>query len=101
LLTFVAAGGGFAGVETVTGINDFVRGALGSHPHLTEEMLRVVLVHSGNVILPELKERLGTYSERKLTQRSGTDALPEATGERPEQIWLNFTKKGEEAYLEK
>jgi NADH dehydrogenase FAD-containing subunit len=30
-------------------------------------MLRVVLVHSGNVILPELKERLGTYAERKLT----------------------------------
>ena len=67
LLTFVVAGGGFAGVETVTGINDFVRGALRSYPHLTEEMLRVVLVHSGNVILPELKERLGTYAERKLT----------------------------------
>ena len=31
LLTFVVAGGGFAGVETVTGINDFVRGALRSY----------------------------------------------------------------------
>jgi NADH:ubiquinone reductase (H+-translocating) len=31
LLTFVVAGGGFAGVETVAGINDFVRRAIGSY----------------------------------------------------------------------
>ena len=33
LLTFVVAGGGFAGVETVAGINDLVRGALRSYPN--------------------------------------------------------------------
>lgn len=32
LLTFVVAGGGFAGVETVAGINDFLRRALHSYP---------------------------------------------------------------------
>jgi len=69
LLTFVVAGGGFAGVETVAGINDFVRGALRSYPNLTEDMLRVVLIHSGPVILPELDERLGNYAERKLFGR--------------------------------
>ena len=69
LVTFVVAGGGFAGVETVAGINDFVRGALRSYPNLTEEMLRVVLIHSGAVILPELKQQLGAYAERKLRQR--------------------------------
>jgi NADH dehydrogenase len=69
LLTFVVAGGGFAGVETVAGINDFVRGALRSYPNLTEDMLRVVLVHSGSVILPELGERLGSYAHRKLEGR--------------------------------
>lgn len=69
LVTFVVAGGGFAGVETVAGINDFVRSALGSYPNLREDMLRVVLIHSGPVILPELKQRLGTYAERKLTKR--------------------------------
>src|SRR5262245_51675598 len=31
LLTFVVAGGGFAGVETVAGLNDFVRDALPSY----------------------------------------------------------------------
>jgi len=69
LLAFVVAGGGFAGVETVAGINDFVRGALRSYPHLTEEMLRVILVHPGPVILPELNEKLGVYAQRKLAGR--------------------------------
>jgi NADH dehydrogenase len=69
LLTFVVAGGGFAGVETVAGINDFVRGALRSYPHLTEDMVRVVLVHSGPVLLPELGEKLGAYTQQKLKER--------------------------------
>jgi NADH dehydrogenase len=69
LVTFVVAGGGFAGVETVAAINDFVRGALHSYPHLTEDMLRIVLVHSGPVILPELDEKLGSYAQRKLAGR--------------------------------
>ena len=68
-VTFVVAGGGFAGVETVAAINDFVRGALRSYPNLTEGMLRVVLVHSGPAILPELKEQLGIYAEQKLRER--------------------------------
>lgn len=68
-VTFVVAGGGFAGVETVAALNDFVRGALRSYPNLTEEMLRVVLVHSGPAILPELKEQLGVYADQKLRER--------------------------------
>src|SRR5881396_755322 len=54
LLTFIVAGGGFAGVETVAALNDFVRQALPFYPNLCEAMLRVMLVHSGPVILPEL-----------------------------------------------
>jgi NADH:ubiquinone reductase (H+-translocating) len=69
LLTFVVAGGGFAGVETIAGINDFVREAVGFYSNLREDMLRVVLVHPGTVILPELGERLGRYTEKKLAER--------------------------------
>jgi NADH:ubiquinone reductase (H+-translocating) len=69
LVTFVVAGGGFAGVETVGAINDFVRSALRSYPNLSEDMLRVVLVHSGPVILPELNEQLGAYAQRMLNRR--------------------------------
>jgi len=69
LLTFVVAGGGFAGVETVAALNDFVRAALQFYPNLREWMLRVVLVHSGAVILPELGESLGRYAQKVLAQR--------------------------------
>src|SRR6267143_797852 len=68
-LTFVVAGGGFAGVETVAAVNDFVREALPFYPNLCEDMLRLMLVHSGPTILPELGESLGRYTEKVLGRR--------------------------------
>ena len=72
LLTFVVAGGGFAGVETVAALNDFVRDALPFYPNLSEGMLRVVLAHSGPVILPELGESLGRHTQKAL-ERHGVE----------------------------
>jgi NADH:ubiquinone reductase (H+-translocating) len=69
LLCFVVAGGGFSGVETIGALNDFVREVLPSYSHLSEDMLRVVLVHAGPVILPELGEKLGVYAQKKLAER--------------------------------
>lgn len=69
LLTFVVAGGGFAGAETIAGMNDFLREALTFYPHLRPDMLRLVLVHSGPVVLPELGEALGRYAHEKLSAR--------------------------------
>ena len=69
LLNFVVAGGGFAGVETIAGINDFLREAVRFYPHLREDMLRVILVHPGKTILPELGPKLGAYAQRKLVER--------------------------------
>ena len=69
LLTFVTAGGGFAGVETTGAVNDFVRETLKFYPALREESTRVVVVHPGEFILPELGEELGRYAEQKLSER--------------------------------
>ena len=69
LLTFVTAGGGFAGAETTGAINDFVRDALRYYPELNEELIRVVVIHPGKFLLPELGEELGNYAERKLRER--------------------------------
>jgi NADH dehydrogenase len=69
LLTLVVAGGGFAGVETIAGINDFMREATRFYPNLREDMLRIVLVHPGAVILPELGKKLGLYTQKKLSER--------------------------------
>jgi len=68
-LTAVVAGGGFAGVETVGSINDFLREGMEFYPHLQEDMVRVVLVHPGEVILPELGASLGGYAQKKLAKR--------------------------------
>lgn len=69
LLTFVTAGGGFAGAETAGALNDFVRETLPYYPDLSEASIRVVVVHPGNTLLPELGEDLGRYAERKLRER--------------------------------
>ncbi|HME88862.1 MAG TPA: NAD(P)/FAD-dependent oxidoreductase [Chthoniobacterales bacterium] len=69
LLTFVTAGGGFAGVETTGAVNDFVRETVRFYPSLREETIRVVVVHPGKFLLPELGEELGRYAEQKLSER--------------------------------
>jgi NADH:ubiquinone reductase (H+-translocating) len=69
LMTFVVAGGGFAGVETVGAMNDFLRETIEYYPELDPSMLRVVLVHPGTFVLPELGERLGRYAQKKLERR--------------------------------
>jgi NADH dehydrogenase len=69
LLTFVVAGGGFAGVETIAGINDFVREALRFYPRLSVDRIRMVLVHPGPLILPELGPELGAYAQKQLAAR--------------------------------
>ena len=69
LLTFVVAGGGFAGVETIGSIKDFLNDALPYYPNLKSEMIRVVLVHPGDFVLQELGENLGRSASRKLAER--------------------------------
>ena len=69
LLTFVIAGGGFAGVELAGALNDFARGIVADYPHLDPNDIRVVLVHSRDRILPELSEALGRYAQKKMQER--------------------------------
>ncbi len=68
-LTFVIAGGGFAGAETAGAVNDFVRETAKFYPQLADEEIRVVVIHPGDYLLPELGEGLGRYAERKMRER--------------------------------
>jgi NADH:ubiquinone reductase (H+-translocating) len=68
-LTFVIAGGGFAGAETAGAVNDFVRETAKFYPRLGDEEIRVVVIHPGSYLLPELGEELGRYAERKMRER--------------------------------
>lgn len=84
LLTFVVAGGGFSGVEVVAELNDFVRRVARNYPAIDPRELRVILLHSGDRILPEMSEGLARFAEKILTKR-GVDVrlntrLTAATG---------------------
>jgi NADH dehydrogenase len=69
MLTFVVSGGGFAGVETVGAINDLVRESVVQYPLLDPAMVRVVLIHGGGTVLPELGEKLGIFAQQELRKR--------------------------------
>ena len=69
LLTFVIAGGGFAGVELAGALNDFAHGIFPDYRNLVLEELNVTLVHARDRILPELSEALAGYALEKMKQR--------------------------------
>jgi len=69
LLTFVVAGGGFSGVEAVAELNDFVRHGARSFRRINPAEIRVVLLHAGPLILPELSENLGRFAQTRLQRR--------------------------------
>jgi len=90
MLTFLVAGGGFAGVETAAAINDFVREALPFYPHLSREKVRMILVDAGVRLLPELSPHLGRYAAGQLARRGIDVRLGTAvTGVEPGGVHLS------------
>jgi NADH dehydrogenase len=77
MLSFVVAGGGFAGTEMIAELFDLVHGVRHFYPNLRAEDLRFILVHSGARILPELSPDLARYARGKLEAR-GIEFLLEA-----------------------
>lgn len=69
LLTFVIAGGGFAGAELAGALNDYGYGILADYPKLHKEEFSVVLVHSRDRILPDLSESLARYAQERMEAR--------------------------------
>ena len=75
LLTFVIVGGGFAGVETAGELNDFLRDSVKDYYHNIEPKdIRVIIIQSGNRLLPEMSERLAEFAMQKLIQ-SGVEVI--------------------------
>ena len=75
LVTFVIAGGGFAGAELAGGLNDFARGMLAYYPNIPAHEVKIILVHSRERILPELSESLAAYALARMTERGVTFKL--------------------------
>lgn len=81
MLTFVVAGGGFAGAEIVAELFDLVHGVSHFYPGIGPEEPRFVLVHSRDRILPELSAELGAYALERLTARGIEFRLGERVAE--------------------
>lgn len=69
MLTFVVAGGGFSGVEMVGELNDLVREAITYYPSITEDQIRIILLHSQERILPEMAAGTADYALKQLRKR--------------------------------
>ena len=75
LLTFVIVGGGFAGVETAGELNEFLRDVAKDYYHNIEPKdIRVIIIQSGNRLLPEMSEELAEFAMQKLIQ-SGVEVI--------------------------
>jgi NADH dehydrogenase len=75
LVTFVVAGGGFAGAELAGALNDFVRGMLVYYPNIPPEEVQIILIHSRGRILPELSDSLADYALAHMEERGVTFRL--------------------------
>ena len=68
-LTFVFAGGGFAGVEALAELQELTAWALRRHPRLAGVQPRWVLVDPGSRILGQTPEGLARFAQRLLDRR--------------------------------
>ncbi|MDA0174747.1 NAD(P)/FAD-dependent oxidoreductase [Solirubrobacter taibaiensis] len=68
-LTFVFAGAGFAGVETLAELQDLAEGALRHHPRLKDVRPRWIAVDSSSRILGQVPESLARFAARTLARR--------------------------------
>lgn len=90
LLTFVVAGGGFNGVETVGAINDFIRESIKDYyKNIDISEVRVILIDSNEKLLAEVDEELGEFALEKL-KVSGVEFMMKCpvTGATPNSIML-------------
>ena len=69
LTTFIVVGGGFSGVEVAGEISDFVRSSLRYYHKIDGQDCRVILLHGGDRILPELPAGLAEFALTKMQKR--------------------------------
>ena len=90
MLTFVVAGGGFAGTETVAELSDFASTVRHYYAHIRPEQMRFVLVHPGSRIMPEISEDLAGYALKRLRER-GVEVLLKTGVKSAGAGWVELT----------
>jgi len=70
LLTFLVAGGGFSGVETIGELRELVTRSLKHFTHIKASEIKFALVHAQDTILPEMPMPLRVSAKRILEERN-------------------------------
>ena len=76
LLSFVVAGGGYTGVETIAALNDLVRDTARQH-NVPAEELTLTIVEPTDRLMSEMPEELALYGHAQL-QKAGIHVRPGA-----------------------
>ena len=69
LLTFVIAGGGFSGVEMTGELSELLYKCIARFKNVEMEDVRICLIHSRDLVLPEMSPELGRAADRILRKR--------------------------------
>ncbi len=66
MLTFLVAGGGYTGVETIAALNELVRETAGHHECLAGTPVRMIIAEPAERLMSEVTEDLASYSQQQL-----------------------------------
>jgi NADH:ubiquinone reductase (H+-translocating) len=90
LLTVVVIGGGFSGVEVAGHIADLMHAIHRFYPELNNQTPRVVLLHKGDHLLPELNHKsLSEFALRKL-RKNGIEVRLETSAQNADSIAVHL-----------
>jgi NADH dehydrogenase len=91
LLTVVVIGGGFSGVEVAGHIADLMRAVRRFYPELKNTQHRIVLLHKGDHLLPELNHQsLSDFTLRKL-RKNKIDVRLKTAAEKATSVAVQLT----------
>ncbi len=68
-LTVVVIGGGLVGAELIGELTEFTARLLRTYPRIKPQEVRLVLLHNGARLLPEMADGLAAYAERQFLAR--------------------------------
>ncbi|MDB9312115.1 NAD(P)/FAD-dependent oxidoreductase [Spirulina sp. CS-785/01] len=92
LLTFTIVGGGATGVELAGALLEWMRGAMGrDYPELRHLPARIILLQSGDQLLPDLPKKLGKYTAKKL-RRLGVEVYLQTKVERVSETGIMLSE---------
>ena len=89
-LTFVFVGAGYAGLEGLAELQDFMSDVIDLYPRCRVQGMRWILVEARERVMPEVAPKLAAFAERELRGR-GIEIRTSTTVEEVGERWVRLT----------